>query len=89
MCTSRERFLQQLERCVQHQPEHIEPGPTITAPAEEWVAMGEFLTPELVGNGEEVVTDTSSTWGLRPPNESSPDPLPHPLNHGFEYGDWA
>lgn len=54
--TSRERFLQQLERCVKHQLETITP-PDIpnTAPPDVYESNWEFIPPEEMGNGEEQV----------------------------------
>ena len=79
--------MRQLERCVKHQPEGIEPGPTIETPSEMYVS-GPFipLEDDTVGY---VACDTSSVWGLRPPGEEAPPPLTHPLNSDEYGGDWA
>ena len=87
MCTSRERFLQQLERCVQHQPDHIEPGPVITTPPEIYIGQGEFIAPTDEPTAT-VDCDTSSVWGLRPPGDDE-RPMVHPLNSEEFMGDWA
>ena len=81
--TSRERFLQQLERCVKHQNQDIPPENPICAPWEPYVPMGEYLAPEDMGNGEtDVETDAGSPWGLRPPGDPGEPPILH-------VGDWA
>ena len=70
MSASSELFLQQLARCVKHQPDTIAPGPTITDTSDTYVA-GEFIP--LVDEGAGYVEcDTSSVWGLRPPGEEMP-----------------
>lgn len=81
--TSREDFLKQLERCVKHQKDDIPAESPITAPPEQYIPMGEFIAPELTGNGEEVQTDTASTWGLRPPGE---DADPSPTINVYDWG---
>ena len=76
--TSRERFLQQLERCVKHQNPEIPAESPILAPSEPY-AMGEFIAPEPMGNGAgEADVDTTSIWGLRPPGDDQP-----------QYSDWG
>ncbi len=82
MSTSRERFLQQLERCVQHQRQDIEPGPVLIGESEQY-NMGEFIAEDAMGNGEQMQCDASAIWGLRPPGEETP---PSPI---YTVGDWA
>lgn len=81
MSTSREKMIQQIERCVAHQKAEVEGGPVIQGPAEEY-QMGEYIAPEVSGNGEEVQCEASAIWGLRPPGEET-------LMSDVNTGDWA
>ena len=71
MSTSRERMLAQIERCVRHQSQDIEPGPVLQGEQETY-QMGEFIAPEEMGSGEYVECDASAVWGLRPPGDEQP-----------------
>ena len=74
MNTSRERFLRQLERCVQHQKEDITlPDPPRSD--EHIVESSAFVPLEEMGNGESMHCDASAVWGLQPPDRTAPPPV--------------
>ena len=83
MSTSRERFLQQLERCVRYQNMTIPEGPRIVGEQETWAETGGYVAPTEMGNGEDVHCDASAVWGLRPPGDD-----PTPIDYCCT-GDWA
>jgi len=80
---SREKFLASLAKCVMLQDPAIPDGPRIYGDAEIYVPGEEYLAPEEMGNGADLVhCDAASTTEICPPPYVQIPPAP------FTYEAW-